>query len=148
MSAPPYSTHRDIVIAERRAATGIDETMIRTLVRAFYAKVQADAALGPVFDRTITDWEPHLRTMEDFWSSVALLSGRYHGRPVPAHAKLDIGPVQFDRWLSLFSASAAEVCPPAAAAFFTDRARNIARSLLTGLEILKVTPDERRRSGN
>ncbi|NUB16937.1 preprotein translocase, partial [Azospirillum brasilense] len=80
MNAAPHRTHRDIVIAERVAATGIDEAMIRTLVHAFYGKVRADAALGPVFDRTITDWEPHLRTMEDFWSSVALLSGRYHGR--------------------------------------------------------------------
>lgn len=56
---------------------------------------------------------------------------------MPVHAKLDIGPAQFDRWLSLFSETAAEVCPPAAATFFTDRARNIARSLLTGLETLK-----------
>lgn len=137
MDAAPHRTHRDIVIAERVVATGIDEAMIRTLVHAFYGKVRADAALGPVFDRTITDWEPHLRTMEDFWSSVALLSGRYHGRPMPVHAKLDISPAQFDRWLSLFSDTAAEVCPPPAAAFFTDRARNIARSLLTGLETLK-----------
>ncbi|NUB12829.1 hypothetical protein GAY28_08970 [Azospirillum brasilense] len=93
-----------------------------------------------MFDRTITDWEPHLRTMEDFWSSVALLSGRYHGRPMPVHAKLDISPAQFDRWLLLFSDTATEICPPAAAAFFTDRARNIARSLLTGLETLKGSP--------
>lgn len=39
----------------------------------------------------------------------------------------------FDRWLSLFEATAEEVCPPAAAAIFIGRARRIAMSLALGM---------------
>src|SRR5947209_7104359 len=55
--------------------TGIEESMIETLVRRFYAKVRADALLGPVFEARIADWEPHLKQMCAFWSSVALMTG-------------------------------------------------------------------------
>jgi Truncated hemoglobins len=137
MDTAPHRPYRDIVIAERVAATGIDDAMIQSLVHSFYGKVRADAMLGPVFEHGISDWGPHLRTMIDFWSSVALLSGRYHGRPLPVHARLDIGPVHFERWLELFFETTAEVCTPEAAAFFMDRARNIARSLHMGLETMK-----------
>jgi hypothetical protein len=62
--------------------TGIDEAMIERLVRGFYAKVRADAVLGPIFEARIRDWEPHLSQMCAFWSSVALMTGRYHGTPM------------------------------------------------------------------
>ena len=137
MDTAPHRPYRDIVVAERVTATGINEAMIQSLVHTFYEKVRADAILGPVFEHSISDWEPHLRTMIDFWSSVALLSGRYHGRPLPVHARLDIGPAHFERWLELYLETTAEVCTPEAAAFFMDRARNIARSLLMGLETPK-----------
>ncbi|WP_035691468.1 group III truncated hemoglobin [Azospirillum halopraeferens] len=133
---PPLSP-RDIAAAERVAATGIDEAMIERLVRTFYGRIRDDSLLGPVFGAAIADWEPHLRKMMDFWSSVALYTERYDGRPMPAHVRLPIGPEHFERWLALFAATTAEVCPPAAAAFFNDRARTIARSLLMGVEFMK-----------
>jgi hemoglobin len=69
-------------IAER---TGITESMIERLVRGFYAKVRTDALLAPIFQARIRDWEPHLAQMCAFWSSVALMSGRYHGTPMVKH---------------------------------------------------------------
>ena len=99
-----------------RQATGIDEAMIERLVRRFYESVRADPLIGPVFAARIADWEPHLRRMMEFWSSVALMSGRYHGQPMQKHLPLPIQADHFDRWLTLFEQAASEVCPPAAAA--------------------------------
>jgi len=115
--------------AEIVERTGIDEAMIEALVRGFYDKVRADPVLGPVFAERITDWEPHLQRMCAFWSSVALMSGRYHGQPMEKHAPLPIDARHFDRWMALFEETAAELCPPAAATHFVDRARRIADSL-------------------
>ncbi len=119
-------------IAER---TGIDAAMIDRLVRTFYGKVRADALLAPVFDRRIADWEPHLRRMCEFWSSVALMTGVYHGRPMEKHLPLPVDSRHFDRWLRLFEETAAEVCPPAAAEHFIERARRIAQSLEIGIAV-------------
>jgi truncated hemoglobin YjbI len=113
----------------------IDEATIRRLVHAFYDKVRADAALGPIFDRAIGGgWEAHLEKMCDFWSSVMLTTGRYHGNPMGAHLKLDgVTPAHFQRWLALFRETAGEVCDAPVAALFAGRAENIARTLQAGL---------------
>ncbi|WP_136659266.1 group III truncated hemoglobin [Nitratireductor sp. XY-223] len=113
--------------------TGITEALIERLVRRFYDRVRTDPLLGPVFADRITDWEPHLQQMFAFWSSVALLTGRYHGRPMQKHAPLPVSADHFDRWLALFEATAREVCTPAAAEHFVERARNIAQSLEMGI---------------
>jgi hemoglobin len=126
------SERRSLLVAEIRERTGIDEAMIHALVHGFYAKVRADDVIGPVFNAAIADWPPHLAKMCDFWSSVALMSGRYHGQPMPAHLKLPIEGPHFDRWLALFEATAAELCPPAAAEHFISRARRIADSFELG----------------
>lgn len=124
---------RDARIEERMARTGIDEAMIERLVRTFYDRVRADATLGPIFEQAVDDWEAHLRTLMDFWSSVTLTTARYDGRPMPVHVRLGPGPEHFDRWLTLFRQTAAEVCPPAAAALFVDRAERIATSFQMGI---------------
>ena len=113
--------------------TGIDEAMIERLVHAFYAKVRKDALLGPVFAEHIADWAPHLERMCRFWSSVALMSGRYHGNPMEKHLPLPVDAAHFDRWLALFEETAHEVCPPRAAAHFIERAHRIAESLELGI---------------
>jgi hemoglobin len=117
---------------------GVTEAMIESLVHAFYAKVRQDPELGPIFGAVITDWGPHLQKMCNFWSSVTLMSGRYHGTPMPAHARLvGVGPDHFGRWLQLFEETAGEVCPPEAAALFIDRARRIAQSLQMGMAVAR-----------
>ncbi len=129
---------RRIQITESIAAeTGIDEAMIERLVRAFYARIREDAVLGPIFEARITDWEPHLKRMCAFWSSVTLLTGRYSGQPMRVHAPLPVDARHFDRWLQLFAETAAEVCPPAAAEHFVFRARKIAESLELGIAVGK-----------
>jgi hemoglobin len=115
------------------ARTGITEAMIERLVHAFYDKVRTDAVLGPVFDARIQDWEPHLAQMCAFWSSVALLTGRYHGTQMVKHAPLPVDAAHFDRWLALFEQTAREVCPGEAEAHFVERARRIAASLELGI---------------
>lgn len=121
--------------ADVQARTGIDEAMITRLVHTFYERVRADTVLAPIFAAHIADWTPHLARMVDFWSSVTLMTGRYHGQPMPKHAPLDVDGSHFDRWLGLFERTAQEVCPPAAAALFTEKARMIAQSLELGIAI-------------
>ena len=124
---------REDIVAEISQRTGITEAMIERLVHAFYAKVRADAVLAPIFDAYIRDWEPHLQRMCAFWSSVALMSGRYQGTPMVKHMPLPVDAGHFDRWLALFEATANEICPPEAAVHFVERARRIASSLELGV---------------
>lgn len=124
---------REQLTAEIMERTGIDEAMIERLVRGFYAKVHEDTVLGPVFESRIKDWEPHLAQMCAFWSSVALMTGRYHGTPMAKHLPLPVDGGHFDRWLALFEETAREICPGEAEAHFVERARRIAQSLELGI---------------
>jgi hemoglobin len=124
---------RAAITAKIQADTGIDEAMIERLVRAFYARVRVDPLIGPIFDARIADWERHLQQMYAFWSSVALMSGRYHGQPMGKHLPLPIDAQHFDRWLALFEATARETCPAPAAKHFIERASRIAESLELGI---------------
>ncbi len=127
------SHRRAGITAEIVARTGIDEAMIERLVHAFYAEVRRDALLGPVFEARIADWALHLERMCAFWSSVVLMSARYHGSPMAKHVRLPVDAAHFDRWLALFEETARELCPPAAAERFIERARRIAESLELGV---------------
>lgn len=127
------AARRAAIVARVQAETGIDEAMIERVIRGFYARVVKDEVIGPVFNARIVDWEPHLQTMFAFWSSVLLMTGRYHGQPMPKHLPLPIDGRHFDRWLALFGETARELCPPAAAAVFVDRARRIGESLELGI---------------
>lgn len=124
---------RDLIVADIVARTGIDEAMIERLVRTFYGRARRDPLLGPIFDGTVQDWERHITRICAFWSSVTLMSGRYHGQPMVAHLPLPVDTPHFNRWLALFAATAGEVCPPAAAAHFVERAHRIADSLELGI---------------
>jgi hemoglobin len=124
---------RDLIIADIVERTGIDEAMLERLVRAFYDRARKDPLIGPIFENKVDDWEGHFRRMCAFWSSVALMSGRYHGQPMVAHLPLPIDTPHFDRWLQIFGQTARDVCPPSAAAHFLDRAHRIADSLELGI---------------
>src|SRR5262249_48957355 len=117
-------------------AAGITEAVIRNLVHTFYARVRGDAVLGPIFDARVEDWPAHLEKLCAFWSSVMLMTGRYKGTPMQAHAGLPgITPDHFRRWLALFHVTALEICPDAAAALFVDRSERIAESLRLGIAL-------------
>ena len=117
-----------------QAATGLDETVLETLMRAFYGAARQDPLLGPVFAR-VTDWEGHIARICAFWSSVALMTGRYHGQPMAAHMKLTLQPAHFARWLELFEATARDICTPAGAEHLMQRAHRIAQSLEMGIAV-------------
>ena len=83
-NAQAVLSSRDLIVAEIAARTGIDEPMIERLVRAFYSRARLDPLIGPIFENKVHDWEGHLARLCAFWSSVALMSGRYHGQPMAA----------------------------------------------------------------
>ncbi len=138
---PQIASARPEMTAAITAQTGLDEEVLRELVHAFYDRVRADAMLGPIFAARITDWAPHLERMVAFWSSVALMSGRYHGRPVPAHTPLPVDAAHFERWLALFRTTAHEVCTPAGAAHVIERAERIAQSLHMAVQSAQTARD-------
>ena len=124
---------REIATRKIREDIGIDQDMIKNVVHGFYAKVRDDAMLGPIFDAKITDWDHHLGRMCMFWSSVALASGSYDGRPVQKHMPLKIDRTHFDRWLELFAQTLSEQCETPAARHFMERALRIASSFEIGI---------------
>jgi hemoglobin len=129
------SERRARIVRRIMDETGIDEAMIARLVGTFYDRVRSDPLLGPIFAAHVTDWDAHIAKLCAFWSSVALMTGTYHGQPMRVHLPLPVEAAHFDRWLALFEQAAAEQCPPVAAAHFVERARRIADSFEMGIAV-------------
>lgn len=131
-----YHFGASVATAARRAQmtgdivrrTAIGEPMIERLVRDFYARIRADALLGPTFDARVADWRPHLQRMCAFWASVASILGRRHGQPMEKRLPLPIGARRFDQWLDPFEQPARELCRAGAADHFIERARRMTRA--------------------
>ncbi|KKW90385.1 group III truncated hemoglobin [Sphingobium chungbukense] len=115
--------------------SGIDEAGLERLIEAFYERVRADAALGPIFNDAIGDWPEHLNKLAAFWSSVMLTSGRYKGQPLPAHRKHQhrLTPALFERWLAIWAETTDELMAPDAAVALQAKAARIAESLQLAL---------------
>lgn len=133
-------TPTDSLLSARRregpgVAAGVTEDMIHDVVHAFYGEIRRDPALGPIFNRVIGgEWDTHLAKMCDFWSSVLLMTGRFKGSPMVAHARIsDIRPTHFARWLHVFHQTVQRLCPPPAAALFVEKSEMIAQSLQLGI---------------
>ena len=143
MSMHPETPERRAAISQRlRAATGLDEPTLEAFLRAFYGAARQDPLLGAAF-AGVADWEAHIARLTQFWSSVALMTGTYHGQPMQAHAHLGLGTAHFARWLALFEDTATTCLPPAGAAHLIERARRIAASLEMGLIPLSLPPRTR-----
>ena len=137
---PPRPSHMRFMTDEiSMAPEGITEDRLRVLIPTFYARVRQDPLIGPVFNDAIQDWPEHLNRLIDFWSSVMLTSGRYKGRPLPAHVKHGdrITPRSFERWLGLWRETTEEMLPPAAAAAMQEKAARIAESLSLGISFAR-----------
>jgi hemoglobin len=124
-------------------ATGLDRPAIEGFLRAFYAAARQDALLGPAF-AGVAEWEAHIAQLTRFWSSVALMTGEYHGQPMRAHAHLALTPAHFARWLALFERVARATLTAEGAEHMLERARRIARSLEMGLIPLPLPASPRR----
>tara|TARA_B100001540_G_scaffold262770_1_gene242291 strand:- start:236 stop:676 length:441 start_codon:yes stop_codon:yes gene_type:complete len=130
-------------IQANAARLGIDEAFVSQLVDTFYSRVRKHALLGPVFEAEIGDeWDAHLTRMKDFWSSVSMSTGRYSGKPMPAHMKLKgILPAHFNVWLAIFRQTLDDLTTdPETVGYFMERAERIAQSLQFGMFDLPGLP--------
>lgn len=77
---------------------------IRFLVDQFYASVQQDPFLGPIFNQRLSGrWEMHHRKLYRFWHTVLLRRPDYFGDPVPMHFDMNIDDRHFDGWLKIWT---------------------------------------------
>lgn len=116
--------------------TVLDEASLAGFLDAFYARVRRDPLIGPVFAAAIpdADWPRHMATIQAFWSSVLLKTGRYKGNPFGRHQALGVlTPDHFERWLGLFAETAQARFAPAIADALIERAHRIGDSLKAGL---------------
>ncbi len=111
----------------------LDEHSIHLLVQTFYGRAREDELIGPIFNRTVEDWDEHIGKISDFWSSMFLKTGRYSGAPMRPHLQLSLEGAHFDRWLQLFEATARDLFPRDLAELFIVRARRIADSFEMGI---------------
>lgn len=79
------------------------EEEVQRFVHEFYALVQRDDLIGPVFNERVRSWPEHLAVMVQFWSSLLLGTKAYRGTPMTTHMQLpDLTQAHFERWLQLF----------------------------------------------
>ena len=129
-------SHAQAGVTMKSKHQGISEEALGDVVDLFYTRVRSDALIGPVFNDAIADWPEHLDKLQAFWSSVMLTSGRYKGRPLPAHVghanRIDAR--SFERWLALWRQTTDELLDPASAAALQQKAGRIAESLALGIQ--------------
>jgi hemoglobin len=118
------------------AADLCTEEEIVQLVYGFYDAVRRDAVLGPIFNQHVKNWDTHLPTMVDFWSSALRGTARFRGAPMPKHAALpDLRVELFQHWLALFRETTAALPNAALADKANDLAKRIAQSLWYGYQM-------------
>ena len=144
---PETQERRAAISRDISVATGLDDIVLERLVRAFYEAAREDAMLGPLFVG-VHDWEAHISKITTFWSSVALMTGRYHGQPLAAHVPLELQPQHFRRWLALFEQTASGICSPAAVTYLMEKARRIAQSLEFGSAVQRGELPSRARTAS
>lgn len=77
---------------------------IKLLVNTFYAKVQDDDLIGPIFnEKMLGRWPEHLGKMYRFWQTILLEEHTYSGSPFPPHKHLPVNQTHFDRWMEIFT---------------------------------------------
>lgn len=115
---------------------GVTDQYISDFVEQFYDVIREDDMLGPIFGAKIKDWPTHLGRMKTFWRSVLHNSGEYSGNPMQLHVAMpELGEEHFAHWLTLFYKTLDQLGDRQAAELVGARARMIASSLLTAIEI-------------
>ena len=115
---------------------GVDQAFIDRLVDTFYERIRSHPRLGPVFDARLAGrWPEHMEKMKRFWSSIALKTGAYGGKPVQAHAGVEgLVPELFPEWLALFASTLTDIAPTHEARdWFMTTAERIAKSMFLAL---------------
>jgi hemoglobin len=124
-----------------------DRADISHLVRSFYAKIRHDGMLGPIFNDSIQDWEPHLEKLIDFWEGnlFFFVKTKYKGDPKIAHNTLDekmdnsLTMTHFGHWINLWLETIDEHFQGETA----ERAKMIARKMASFL-FLKIVENRSR----
>ena len=83
---------------------------IALLVTTFYAKIQKDPLLGPIFKSHIPEdkWPAHLEKLTDFWMTALFGKACFKGNPGLAHQRVDqnlnytVQQKHFGQWLNLW----------------------------------------------
>ncbi len=114
---------------------------IKLLVNTFYARVQKDELIGPIFASKITDWTPHLEKMYRFWQTILLHEHTYSGSPFPPHATLPVVQDHFDAWLGLWCTTVDEFFEGANADEAKKRGKIMAQLFHYKIDYLKEHPD-------
>ena len=134
---------RDLIVADIVMRTGIDEPMIEQLVRTFYGRARLDPLIGPIFENKVHDWERHLQP-----HLCVLVICRADEWPLsrPADGGPSAAAYRYAAFRSLardLRRDRRDICPPAAAAYFLERARRIADSLELGIAARKgeISPE-------
>jgi hemoglobin len=109
------------------------EAAIRSCVKRFYEKGDADPLLGPIFANSIPELAPHLEIVSNFWSHALLGTVRYQGTPFGVHVNLPVEPAHFARWLELFVETAKETMPESLASAAIARAEHMTQCFQSGL---------------
>lgn len=79
------------------------EEDVKRFVDAFYAQVNRDEVLGPIFnDVAKVDWAYHLPLLYSFWNTLLFRTAEYKGNPFAKHLLLPVGQEHFARWVGLF----------------------------------------------
>ncbi|TKC62017.1 group III truncated hemoglobin [Pedobacter hiemivivus] len=118
----------------------IDLNDIIKLVNGFYAKVQHDELIGPIFNDVIKEWEPHLQKMYAFWNAVLFGVPGFTGNPFARHAPLPIEQAHFDRWLVLFNETVGTLFAGEVADQAKKKAETMALMFLSKLQHMRGCP--------
>jgi hemoglobin len=114
------------------------ENDVKLLVDSFYAKVNKDNLLSPVFNEFAqVDWEVHLPKMYRFWGTMLIGTMNYNGSAFAPHARLPVNEEHFNRWLTLFRGTVDEHFEGQNAELAKQRAQSIASIFLYKIEALK-----------
>lgn len=111
-----------------------DRAAVTALVTAFYADVQRDPLLGPVFERALHgQWDAHRARLVEFWSTVLLGTRSFRGDVMGRHMALEgITPAHFAAWVRLWQRHTTERFAPDVAERLQQAAHGIARNLFRG----------------
>jgi hemoglobin len=116
---------------------------IKVLVDAFYAKVNEDELLSPIFNQIAkVNWEAHLPRMYQFWASLLLDANEYRGQPFDKHAEHSdhIHAKHFDRWILLFNQTIDELFEGEKAKLAKTRAQSIGAIFQYKLDFIRNNP--------
>ena len=130
----PTSSIRSSYTRPGAVSGAVTMGVIRAVVDDFYGRVRRDLMLGPVFAAHIDDWEPHLKKMYGFWSTVLLGDRQYTGNPFEKHQAVpELSAAHFERWLDLFAKTLETYCSEADKAAWEGTARRMGFAMASRL---------------